>query len=72
MRNIKLNNEYLQNKIHLYNLGLGAENTEIEALYIPNRDAFQLQILSGSNRTHPMLYQSQRKPNAKWLNLQYF
>ena len=38
LKNIKLNNKYLQNKIHAYNLGLGSENKEIEALYIPNRD----------------------------------
>ncbi|MGN1153456.1 MAG: FkbM family methyltransferase [Candidatus Gastranaerophilaceae bacterium] len=38
MKNLKLNNKYLQNKIQAYNLGLGAENKEVEALYIPNRD----------------------------------
>ncbi len=72
MRNIKLNNEYLQNKIHLYNLGLGAENTEIEALYIPNRDGISTANIEWLKSYAPNVIPKSKKTKCKMVKSSIF
>lgn len=72
LKNIKLNNKVLQNKIHAYNLGLGAENKEIDALYIPNRDGISTTNLEWLKSYAPNVVQKAKPTECKIVKASVF
>lgn len=72
VKNIKLNNKYLQNKIHAYNLGLGSENKEIVALYIPNRDGISTSNLKWLKSYAPNVVQKAKPTECKFVQASVF
>ncbi|MCD7879221.1 MAG: FkbM family methyltransferase [Candidatus Gastranaerophilales bacterium] len=72
LKNIKLNNRFLQNKIYAYNLGLGSENKEIEALYIPNRDGISTSNLEWLKSYAPNVVQKGKPTECKIVQASVF